>query len=140
MTRNIEPPTPELTEEEKEAIWAEAQAEVAEELRAKAAEALKAEYAKRIRQSLIPDEKLEPILIDLAGHADRIRLDSVEYFHGSTYYMPLAMRQTVNEIMANTWKHEREIGGANSNMYRQPLERTLRPSDLGKPLTNLLRM
>lgn len=137
---NVAPSPMELTQAEKEALWLEAEADVAEELKAAEKERLLKEYKKEVRRSRIPEEALEPILIDVAGHSNKITLDSVEYFHGTTYYLSQAQRATINDIMSQTWKHEREIGGANSNAYRAPLDRTIRPADMSRPLSSLLRM
>lgn len=137
---NVELTAPTLTEVEKRALYAEAIKAVEEELKDKESERLLAEYKKHVRQALVPEEKLEPVLIDLAGHSAKIVIDGVQYFHGVTYRLSGAQATTVREVIYRTWKHEAEIGGANSNMYRKPRHVNLGPSDAGASLSHLMRM
>lgn len=137
---NIEPPLPTLTEKEKEEIWKKAQAKVQAELRERAKRELFEEYERIARQELVPEEQLEPLLIDLAGHSSRITLDGIVYMHGHTYYFTQAQRATVLEIMQRTWTHEAEVGGANSNLYRAPRDNRITMSDLGRSAASILRM
>jgi hypothetical protein len=139
-TGNIETPSPELTEAEKRALYAEALRVVAEEAKAKRSEELLEEYKKIARRELIPEEELEPVLIDLAGHSTKITLDGKQYFHGTTYYFSRAQGATIREIMHRGWKHEAEIKGANSNAYRKPNSINLTPSDAYTNPTHLMRV
>lgn len=137
---NVEVPTPQLTETEKRALYQEAMKAVAEELKAKESERLLEEYKKHVRREYVPEEALEPVLIDLAGHANKIVIDGVQFFQGTTYHLSRAQAETVREIIARTWKHENEIGGANGNMYRRPRNLTIGPADAHTSLSHLMRM
>jgi hypothetical protein len=137
---NIEVPSVELTEVEKRALYEEALKAVAEEAKAKRSEELLEEYKKLARRELIPEEELEPLLIDLAGHSSKITLDGKQYFHGVTYYFSRAQAATIREIMHRGWKHEAEIKGANANAYRKPNSINLTPSDAYTNPTHLMRV
>ncbi len=138
---NVPLPAPELTTEERKALYAKAVETVQQELKdAEAARILK-EYEKDVRRRLVPEEELIPVLIDVAGHADRITIDGTQYFQGVTYSVPQVKAATIREIMARTWKHEREIGGANGNAYRQPRNLTLSPnSPVPATMSHLMRV
>ena len=58
-------------------------------------------------------EIILPVTINLAPHAPHIRLDNRLYFNGYTYHFTEKQAATINEIMFNTWRHERATGGAN---------------------------
>jgi hypothetical protein len=137
---NLDVPSPELTETEKRALYAEALKAVAEEAKTKKSEELLEEYKKLARRELIPEEELEPVLIDLAGHSTKITLDGKQYFHGVTYYFSKAQAATVREIMHRGWKHEAELKGANANAYRKPNSINLTPSDAYTNPTHLMRV
>lgn len=53
------------------------------------------------------------ITINIAPHADRIRIDNTYYFQGHSYEVRDDQVPTFEEIMFNTWRHERATGGAN---------------------------
>jgi hypothetical protein len=137
---NIEVPSPELTETEKRALYQEALKAVAEEAKAKRSEELLEEYKKIARRELLPEEELEPVLVDLAGHSTKIVLDGKQFFHGVTYYFSRAQAATIREIIHRGWKHEAEIKGANSNAYRKPNSINLTPSDAYTNPTHLMRV
>jgi len=137
---NLEVPSPELTETEKRALYQEALKVVAEEAKAKRSEELLEEYKKIARRELIPEEELEPILIDLAGHSTKITIDGKQYFHGVTYYFSKTQAATIREIIWRGWKHEAEVKGANSNAYRKPSHINLTPSDAYTNPTHLMRV
>ena len=137
---NIEVPSPELTETEKRALYQEALKAVAEEVKAKRSEELLEEYKKIARRELLPEEELEPVLVDLAGHSTKIVLDGKQFFHGVTYYFSRAQAATIREIIHRGWKHEAEIKGANSNAYRKPNSINLTPSDAYTNPTHLMRV
>ena len=66
------------------------------------------------RTGKITEEEVENVLIAVAPHADRVTLDGVIYLANRTYDMPIAVARTVRDIIAQTWKHENQTGGANS--------------------------
>lgn len=139
-TGNLEVPSPELTEAEKRALYQEALKAVAEEAKAKESERLLEEYKKLARREYIPEEALEPILIDLAGHSTKITLDGKQYFHGVTYYFSRSQAATIREIMHRGWKHEAELKGANADAYRKPNSISLSMSDAHTNPTHLMRV
>lgn len=139
-TGNIETPSPELSEAEKRALYAEALKIVAEEAKARRSDELLDEYKQIARRELIPEEALEPVLIDLAGHSTCLTVDGKKYFHGTTYYLSAAQAASIRESIYRGWKHEAEIRGANSNAYRKPNSISLTPSDAYTNPTHLMRV
>ena len=118
----------ELTDEEKESLKAEAKRQLQVELKKK----LKAAYLEELlREHRIQDDPdsntYESVLIDVAGHADGIRLDGKFYQHGTSFKFNAHQARTVREIMARTWEHEHTIGGANRDVYRAPQNRMVTP-------------
>lgn len=85
-----------------------------------------------------PEEALEDVLIDVAGHSNKIMVDGVEYFHGYTYRVPYSLARMFGEVMQATWRHEDEVGGANRDEYRKPRNITLSPRNANVPATSLL--
>jgi hypothetical protein len=115
----IIPTLPELSAKEREDIYAAARKKVLEELKQQKADELQAQYEVEVRQGLVPDEAMEPIMIDVAGSAYKITLDGVEYFHGRTYHLPLVKRAALLEIMYRTYAHEDAVRGDDENKYRK---------------------
>ncbi len=120
-----------LTSEDQEAIREKArtvirkeQTEAAEEVffeRALVEERAKLELSAR-------NEPLEDILIDLPGFTDRISVNINQvYMQGTTYKVPVSVARDLQSMMARAWEHENEVGGANRDAYRKPLNRSLRP-------------
>lgn len=124
----------ELSEEEKAELRAEAKQKVFLERKA----AMKKEYLqaeiKRHRSLGKPGEEIVSCTIDLPGHADRIVMDGVHYFHGATYKVSRSKFDSIRDICARAWEHEHEVGGANRDVYRgrTPVNATIRPGDEGK--------
>lgn len=116
-----------LSSEEKAALRAKAVARVAEEAKEAAEDMYMAEAMRQERAKLDPDEEIKRVLIDVAGHANKIVYDGVEFFHGYTYDVPRGQYCSLLEIAARTWDHENEVGGANRDEYRKPRNLTLRP-------------
>ena len=71
------------------------------------------------RQQTVPAERKPDrpgysfITINLAPHANEIRVDNRIYVHGFTYEIKDEQVPSFNEIMYRTWQHERSTGGAN---------------------------
>lgn len=137
---NVELPAPELTSVEKQALYDEALKAIHDELKEKESARLLEEYKKDVRRKLVPSEALEPILVDLAGHANKIVIDGTQYFHGVTYHFTRSQAETIREIIWRTWRHEHEIGGANGNAYRRPRNLTLGPENAHASLEHLMRV
>jgi hypothetical protein len=137
---NVEVPAHELNQEEKRALYAEAMKAVAEEVKEKESARLLEEYKKLARRELIPEEELHPVTIDLAGHSTKISVDGTDYFQGVTYHFTAGQAASIREIAFRGWKHEREIGGANSNAYRRPHNLSLSVNDSYNSPSHLMRM
>lgn len=60
------------------------------------------------------EEEVESVLINVAPYADRIVIDGVQYLARHTYEVPVAKARAMRDIMARTWQHEAQTGGANS--------------------------
>lgn len=78
----------------------------------------------------VSEEDLESVLINVAPHADRITLDGVIYLANRSYDVPAAVATTIRDIVAQTWKHEAQTGGANSynaGSVRNPAHMASRP-------------
>lgn len=69
---------------------------------------------KNPRTGVETEELVESVTINVAPHADRVILDGVNYLAGRTYDMPKAKADSVRDIIAQTWKHEAQTGGAYS--------------------------
>ena len=139
-TGNVELPAHELTLEEKKALYAEAMKEIAKEVKEKESARLLEEYKKLARRELVPEEELSPITIDLAGHSTKITVDGVDYFQGVTYNFTVGQAASIREIMYRGWRHEREIGGANTNAYRKPRNLSLSEANGQYAPSQLMRM
>lgn len=71
-----------------------------------------------------PLEQIEYIMLDLAGHSERLMIDGVFYYHGNMYEVPASRAALMREMVARGWDHELEVGGANRDQYRKPRNTT----------------
>lgn len=60
------------------------------------------------------EELVESVTIAVAPYADRIVLDGIHYLANRTYEVPTAMACAIRDIVAQTWRHEAQTGGAYS--------------------------
>lgn len=109
-----------IDEDVKAQLRAKARAAVAQEQREKTEEALYAQFLEEERRALDPKHETKYIVLDLAGHSDRIMLDGTVYFHGVRYGVPLPVFAVLKEVVQRGWDHEEEVGGANRNAYQKP--------------------
>lgn len=119
-----------LPPEEQEAIRKKARETVAAEQMEAASKSFLAKALEEERARVnINDrgEELVAVLIDLPGFAQSIKVNNREYFHGATYSVPLSLARDMKSMMARSWEHEREVGGANRDAYRVPKNQTIRP-------------
>lgn len=114
--------------------------DVKDEARERVRERLKQSKRLEMQRALEPDEQMHFITIDVAPFADRITIDNVIYLHGLTYEVPRRMFDSMREVIARTWKHEHDIGNANSQHYRRPRNVVLGPRDAGMPASQLMRV
>lgn len=127
-----------LNENDKEKVREKARAIVAAKFKKQAEEKLLAQYVEEIERESIPEQQVEPILINVAGHSNKISLDGRPYFQGHVYNVTQRERETLEEIMDRTWKHEKEVGGANFDHYRKPANAVLRPGSELRPIHSLV--
>ena len=109
-----------LSPEERAELLAEIEDEIHEE-EVKAAKAefkAKARTAVRVQKGL--EEEQVTFLVDLPGHADKIRIDNQLFYHGFSYTRPFSIAETVFYMMDQAWRHEEAVGGANKDAYRKP--------------------
>lgn len=132
--------TIELTDEEKEELLELAKTQVAEKYRKVAKKRFLEEMVKQVEQESIPEQQLHPLLIDLAGHANKVVVDGKHYIHGRVYYLTQNEYDSMTEIMSNTWRHEREVHGANGDFYRKPQNALLRPGHEQMSLSQLVNV
>ena len=112
-----------LSAEEQASIKEEAEALVAKEASEAARKAFLAQETKAARKRARlgdPEEELVTLVIDVAPFTDRIVIDNVIYMQGSVVEVPKSKARVIKEIMARSWGHEAEIGGANREYYKQP--------------------
>lgn len=128
----------ELSDDEMDELRAKAKATVEAKYKKIAKDKMLAQLIQEIEQESIPEQQVQPLLIDLAGHSNKIVIDGRPYYHGMIYNFTQAEYDGAKEIMANSWRHEREVGGANYNHYHKPANAVLRPGDEGRPLSSLV--
>lgn len=80
---------------------------------------------------MINDEEQVTFMLDLYEGADRIVMDGRTFMHGGVYTVGLRQYDSICEIVARGWGHQREIEGKNSNAYRK--EQNLN-AETGRPL------
>lgn len=129
-----------LSQEEQNELRKIAEKEVLDERKKAARDAAIEAFKEQARIEADPEEELFEYQLDLAGHADRIMLDGKIFLHGNTYSFTRKELETVHDIVAQTWKHEDEIGGANRDYYRRPRHVRVGPQDVGRPNSSLMRV
>jgi hypothetical protein len=128
-----------LTDADREQIRQKAREHVAKKRRDKAeAEFLAKSIAEEERENAVDvNETYEDIQIDLAPFvasekfsASFISLDGVMFYHGLIYPVRYGVAQTLRDIMARGWEHEREIHGQRrkGDITRQQLQQHIGPS------------
>lgn len=106
-------------------------AELRELARQNVVEEYKAAERKVVLQRLMDEErgKVDPeedrldVTIDLPGHSACIKINMKPYWHGVTYNVPVSIYRTIQDVMAQAWKHENVVGNVNAARYR-PVSRT----------------
>lgn len=100
-----------LDDDLKASLRAKAKLAVAKEQEEKSADALYEQFLEEERRALDPQYETKYIVLDLAEHSDRITLDGTVFFHGDRYAVSLPVYQSLKEIVARGWDHERETQG-----------------------------
>jgi len=114
-----------LTEEERIEIEAEILADIEAEQRRLEKEKYRKEATRRMRVERELEEEQVSLLVDLPGHAQKIVLDGVPFYHGHIVEVSQSKAETLLDIMDKAWRHEESVGGANGNAYRKPYEERL---------------
>lgn len=127
-----------LSNEDKASLRARAKAAADAEIKQRTVDALYVQYLEEERRKHDPQEETKYIMLDMAGHADRIMIDGVVYFHGTQYGVPLSLYNVLRETIQAGWKHEDEIGGANRNAYNKPRQIRLSPNMAHLPASAIL--
>lgn len=121
---------PLLTEEDKVQIREKAKKHVAEKRRDKAESEYLARAIKEEEREHTPADQLVDITVELAPfvasarfNAAFLSLDGVRFFHGVTYSVSRKVADTMQDIMARGWEHEREIHGERraADVNRHPI-------------------
>lgn len=102
-----------------EELKAKAKAKVDKERQLAAESQLLDQFEKEERQAGGIDEPMVEVYIDLAPYADRITLDGVIYFQGSTKTVRESVAAVMLEMMQATWKHQSIVDGKPEDFYRR---------------------
>ena len=135
-----------LSDEDRAAIKAKAREHVAKKRKDKAEAEL---LAKEIREEEIaynPAEQIEDVQINIPPfvaaeklHGACISLDGRLFFHGLVYPVPYGVARVLEDVMARSWEHEREIHGdrRKADVNRRPNLPTLRQGAENMPPSQL---
>lgn len=115
-----------LSPEEKAAIRAKAASHVAKTKKTSTEEALLHAYIKEEERSNKPEEELVDITLDLPEHAPFIRLDNRVWFHGVLYEVEMSVYQTMMDVQARMWEHEKQTEG--KAKFNRPRQMNISPS------------
>jgi len=123
-----------LDKEERAALTDQARKSLIEEMTQDARDQYFAAELKRLRQEQIPDEMVEPLLIDVASYVPFLMIDGVQFFHGYTYQVTRGLRAVLMEQMQRSWEHQDELDGrSRTEAYRKPMNVVLGPQHAGVP-------
>ena len=117
-----------LSDAEVTALRNEAKAKVGEDAKKAARKAALEAMIREENSRIDPNEELVEYTIDLPGYASEIRVDGVQYIQGETYKFTRRQLASMQEIVQNSWKHEKAVGGANANEYRRPRNVAISPN------------
>ena len=129
-----------LDDETRAAIKAKAREHVDKKRRDEAEAKLLALEIRKAEIEDRPTEQDEDVLIDIPPFvaAEKlggscITIDGKMFFHGVTYTVPYSVARVIDDVMARSWEHEREIGGKRrkADTNRRPMHRAIRPGDEG---------
>ena len=130
-----------LTEEDKDGARLKAREHVLKHRKEKAMDEYLALQIEKEERALQPEEQYVDIHIDLPKFAHFINIDNVGYYHGLVYSVPLSKARSMNEQMAVSWAHQREIEGQRrrGDDVRTPRELKLSPSMASLPAATINR-
>jgi hypothetical protein len=119
-----------LDEETRAAIKAKAREHVDKKRRDEAEARLLALEIRKAEIEDRPTEQDEDVLIDIPPFvaAEKlggscITIDGKMFFHGVTYTVPYSVARVLEDVMARSWEHEREINGKRrkADVNRRPV-------------------
>ena len=108
-----------IGKERREALRAQAKKQVDAEAIKLAEAQLLAEMVDEEQREKGVKEPLTTVFIDLAPYCDRITIDGRTWFQGMQPTVRESVAAVMNEMMANTWKHQSQIDGKSENFYRR---------------------
>lgn len=108
-----------LTEQEMDEARARARRKLADERAQAELGVIDANVPVRRGPVEIPDEEEFTLTLNLYEGSDRIILDGKHYMHGQTVTVGKRTYDTLSEIIARGWAHQREIEGKDENAYRK---------------------
>lgn len=123
-----------LSVEEIAAIRAKAREHVNKTKKESTEDALLHAYIKEEERQFKPEEELVDIVLDLPEHAPFIRLDNRVWFHGVTYEVEMSVYQTMRDIQARMWDHEKQTEG--KAKFNRPRQMNISPSRPGGEVTS----
>lgn len=129
-----------LDEVDHEALRAEAAKSVEEDFKKAERQKTLKKYIAEERTKYDPEEEQMSILIDLPGHSQRVVINGREFYHGTTYTVPMSLYRSLDDIQYCAWKHEDAVGGANRDSYVKPRHITLRPGSESMAPQQLMRV
>jgi hypothetical protein len=120
-----------LSDEDKEAARERAREHVAKARKEKALDAYFDAAVREEEREYEPADELVDFTVDLPDYTYMIAIDNVRYYHGCTYEIPKRKSDSMADIQARAWEHDREIQGRRrqGDMTRQPQHLSISPSN-----------
>lgn len=121
-----------LTEEEKEALTAEARQMILKDMKQDARDKYFDREVAKLRREHIPSDQFMRLTISSAEYVPYFMLDGDRYYNGYTYDVPQRVAAVLMEQMQRSWQHQEEINGrSRSNAYRQASNQRIGPQHAG---------
>jgi len=76
----------------------------------------------------IPGEEQYTLTLDMYEGADRLFIDGKYYMNGATYTVGKRLYDTMRDMIARGWEHQREIEGKDRNAYRKQANIIISPN------------
>jgi hypothetical protein len=111
-----------FTAAEKAEIKRQAEEQLASERKKAAAKELLAKYKEEAIAASEPEQALYDVMIDVPGYTKNIMVDGRCLMQGTIVRVTKLEADSLREIMANAWRHERANGGAFMKEYMPPRE------------------
>ena len=113
--------TPQEIEEAREAARARVMAKRKLQFKDQIAKEEELKLEAELGQIVLSGEKsdLVQITIDLPEFAPHVTLNSRAFWHGQAYRVPRHVYDTLRDVCARAWDHQREIDGKSRAMYKE---------------------